>query len=275
MFLINGCEQNMLAASDRATQFGDGCFTTLAVEQGKPILLSAHLKRLQRGCDALFLPSPDWQWLASHLLQIASTITEKSVIKVIISRGSGGRGYSSKGFDTPTVITSCSTYPFYYHNLQKQGVSLAISPVRLGQNSLLAGIKHLNRLEQVLIKHHLETTPFDDMLVCDNEGYLVEANAANLFWRKGNQLFTPDISLSGVNGIMRQQVLDFAQQLDWDIHIVREKPQTLYQADEIWLTNALMPIIPVKQIYFSDDKHYQYRDRDAYHVVLQHCLSLT
>ncbi|TFT46931.1 aminodeoxychorismate lyase, partial [Proteus mirabilis] len=154
-------------------------------------------------------------------------------------------------------------------------VSLAISPVRLGQNSLLAGIKHLNRLEQVLIKHHLETTPFDDMLVCDNEGYLVEANAANLFWRKGNQLFTPDISLSGVNGIMRQQVLDFAQQLDWDIHIVREKPQTLYQADEIWLTNALMPIIPVKQIYFSDDKHYQYRDRDAYHVVLQHCLSLT
>lgn len=78
-----------------------------------------------------------------------------------------------------------------------------------------------------------------------------------------------------MNGIMRQQVLDFAQQLDWDIHIVREKPQTLYQADEIWLTNALMPIIPVKQIYFSDDKHYQYRDRDAYHVVLQHCLSLT
>lgn len=66
---------------DRAVQFGDGCFTTLAVEQGKPILLSAHLKRLQRGCDALFLPSPDWQWLASHLLQIASTITEKVLLR--------------------------------------------------------------------------------------------------------------------------------------------------------------------------------------------------
>ncbi|MEQ5178623.1 aminodeoxychorismate lyase [Proteus genomosp. 6] len=274
MYWVNGQQQQNVDASDRAIQFGDGCFTTLAVEYGNPILLPAHINRLKQGCDALFLPHPNWSDLERHIIDIASDTQTKGVIKVIISRGYGGRGYSSNGFITPTVIISLSSYPTHYLHQQSEGVSLGISPVTLGQNPLLAGIKHLNRLEQVLIKYHLEKTEFDDVLVCDHEGYLVEANAANLFWRKGNRLFTPNLTNSGVNGIMRQSIFQLAQKNHWEIDIVREKPETLYQADEIWLTNALMPVIPVSQITFSDDKCYQYPSRDYYHVVLQHSLSL-
>ncbi|MEY0452384.1 aminodeoxychorismate lyase [Proteus terrae] len=274
MYWVNGQQQQNVDASDRAVQFGDGCFTTLAVELGDPVLLSAHINRLKQGCNALFLPHPNWSELEKQIIDVASLAQTKSVIKIIISRGYGGRGYSSNGFITPTVIISLSSYPTHYLRQQNEGVSLGISPVTLGQNPLLAGIKHLNRLEQVLIKYHLEKTEFDDALVCDNEGYLVEANAANLFWRKGDSLFTPNLINSGVNGIMRQSIFQLAQKNHWKIDIVREKPETLYQANEIWLTNALMPVIPVSQITFSDDKCYKYPSRDYYHVVLQHTLSL-
>lgn len=274
MYWVNGQQQQNVDASDRAIQFGDGCFTTLAVEHGNPILLPAHINRLIQGCDTLFLPHPNWIELEKHIIDIASYTQMKGVIKVIISRGYGGRGYSSHGFITPTVITSLSSYPTHYSQQQSEGISLGISSVTLGKNPILAGIKHLNRLEQVLIKYHLEKTEFDDVLVCDNEGYLVEANAANLFWCKGNVLFTPDLTNSGVNGIMRQSIFQLAHKLNWKIDIVREKPETLYQADEIWLTNSLMPVLPVSRITFSDDKCYQYSSREYYHVVLQHSLSL-
>lgn len=274
MYWVNGQQQQYVDASDRVVQFGDGCFTTLLVDNNKPIMLLAHIERLKQGCEALFLPMPNWQWLENHIIDIAANEPSKGVIKVIISRGTGGRGYSSKGCITPTIITSSSLYPSHYINQQQSGILLGLSPILLGKNPMLAGIKHLNRLEQILIKHHLETTKFDDVLVCDNEGYLIEANASNLFWRKGHSIFTPDLTASGVNGIMRQRVLQFAKQHSWDICVVKEKPQTLYCADEIWLTNALMPIIPVAQIELSDNKCYQYPSRDYYDVVLQHCLSL-
>lgn len=274
MYWVNGEPQNFVNANDRAIQFGDGCFTTLAVKHQQPIMLSAHLNRLHQGCEALFLPNPDWQQLKSHLLDIAAKTSSNAVIKVIISRGEGGRGYSAKGGAAPTVIVSLTPFPTHYQQQQSDGITLGISPIMLGKNPQLAGIKHLNRLEQVLIKHHLEQTHFDDVLVCDNEGYLIEANAANLFWRQGNQLFTPDLTTSGVNGMMRQAILQFASQLNWQINIVREKPETLHHADEIWLSNALMPVIAVNNLYFSDDKCYAYPNRDYYHIVLQHCLSL-
>lgn len=274
MYWVNGQHQLNVNANDRAVQFGDGCFTTLVVENGIPKMLTAHIERLKQGCNALFLPNPDWISLENHIIDIAALEQSKGVIKVILSRGRGGRGYSSKGLVTPTIIVSRSSFPAHYTHQQQSGISIGVSSVLLGQNPMLAGIKHLNRLEQILVKHHLEMTEFDDVLVCDNEGYLIEANASNLFWRKGTLIFTPDLTGSGVNGIMRQEVLLLAKQLGWNIDIVREKPETLYQADEIWLTNALMPIIPVKQVHFSDDKRYQYTNRDYYHVVLQHCLSL-
>lgn len=274
MYWINGQQQRYIDASDRAIQFGDGCFTTIAIKNTKPLLLSAHIQRLQQGCSALYLPEPDWISLKNHLIDIAALTQDNSVIKVIISRGSGGRGYSPKGLTKATVITSLASYPDHYEKQQNNGICLEISPILLGQNAQLAGIKHLNRLEQVLIKYHLETTNADDVLVCNHDGYLVEANAANIFWRKGNDIFTPDLSLSGVNGIMRQVVIQFALKMQWGMNIVNVTTETLYDADEIWLTNTLMPVIPVNCIHFSENKHFEYPNRDYYHVVLQHCLSL-
>lgn len=190
MFLINGCEQNMLAANDRATQFGDGCFTTACIIDGEIPLFAAHLERLQDACQKLLISFENWSELQNEMKMLAKGHV-RGVLKVIISRGSGGRGYSGKSCHSATRILSVSAWPVHYDRWRQDGIVLALSPVRLGRNPLLAGLKHLNRLEQVLIRSHLEQTDADEALVLDSEGWVTECCAANLFWRKGDVVYTP------------------------------------------------------------------------------------
>ena len=245
MFLINGCEQNMLAASDRATQFGDGCFTTACIIDGEIPLFAAHLARLQDACQKLLITFDNWSELQNEMKMLAKGHV-RGVLKVIISRGSGGRGYSGKNCHSATRILSVSAWPDHYDRWRQEGITLALSPVRLGRNPLLAGLKHLNRLEQVLIRTHLEQTDADEALVLDSEGWVTECCAANLFWRKGDVVYTPRLDQAGVNGIMRQFCIRMLAQSPFSIVEVYAGLEEIMQADEIVVCNALMPIIPVR-----------------------------
>lgn len=255
---VNGLAQESIDARDRAVQFGDGCFTTARVLHGSMLGPQAHLQRLQQACERLRIAGVDWQLLAQEITAIASTIDD-GVLKVIITRGSGGRGYSASGCQQPARIISLSAWPAHYLRLRQTGVRLALSTVRLGKNPLLAGIKHLNRLEQVMIRTELEQTAADEALVLDSDGMLVECCAANLFWRVGKQVFTPDLSASGVNGIQRQQVMQQVIALGYTLSEVRQGYEVLADAEEVLITNALMPILPVSQI-----EAWRYTSRDLF-----------
>lgn len=258
MMWVNGLAQESIEARDRAVQFGDGCFTTARVLHGRMLRAQAHLQRLQQACERLMIAGVDWQLLAQEMAAIASTMDD-GVLKVIITRGSGGRGYSASGCRQPARIMSLSAWPAHYLRLRQTGVRLALSTVRLGKNPLLAGIKHLNRLEQVMIRTELEQTAADEALVLDSDGMLVECCAANLFWRVGKQVFTPDLSASGVNGIQRQQVMQQVIALGYTLSEVRQGYQVLAEAEEVLITNALMPVLPVSQI-----EAWRYTSRDLF-----------
>ncbi len=247
MMWVNGEKQNVVAASDRAVQFGDGCFTTARIRSGNVDLFEAHIARLQQGCERLLISGVDWELLRREMLNAAAD-RDDGVLKAIVTRGSGGRGYSAAGCAAPTRIVSVSAYPAHYHALRESGARLAISPIALGKNPLLAGIKHLNRLEQVLIRTRLEQTGADEALVLDTDGMLVECCAANFFWRIGEQVFTPDLSASGVNGIQRQWVMRRVVELGFTLTEVRVGIEALAEAEEVLITNALMPVLPVRQI---------------------------
>ena len=103
MFLINGVVQDTLAANDRATQFGDGCFTTARIQQGQVALLDAHLQRLQTTCEKLHIPFNDWLTLSEEMQRLARPHAQ-GVLKVTLTRGVGGRGYSAAGCVSPTRI---------------------------------------------------------------------------------------------------------------------------------------------------------------------------
>lgn len=245
MFLINGHKQDSLPANDRAVQFGDGCFTTARIIGGDVCLLAAHLQRLQIACETLLIPFVHWVELESEMRAMASG-NPRGVLKVIISRGSGGRGYSGASCHQPTRILSVSAYPSHYDRWQTEGISLALSPVRLGRNPMLAGIKHLNRLEQVLIRTHLEQSEAHEALVLDSEGFVTECCAANLLWRQGNDVFTPRLDQAGVNGIMRQFCLQHLAHSGFRVVETTVGEEALLAADEVVICNALMPVVPVR-----------------------------
>lgn len=268
MFWINGVEQNLISASDRSVQFGDGCFTTARVSGGRVVWLDQHVLRLYRATERLLLPAINWNVLTKEMIEAASH-TEEGVLKVIISRGSGGRGYSGTACQHPTRIISLSDYPAHYVAWREPGISLTVSPVPLARSPLLAGIKHLNRLEQVLIRAYLEQTDADEALVLDTAGQLVECCAANLFWRIGREVYTPDLSQSGVDGIMRQRIITCLAAHNRSVNIVAQPLSVLTDADEIIVCNALMPVLPVNRV-----GEQAYKSRVLFDFLNLHCCDI-
>ncbi|MFS2223999.1 aminodeoxychorismate lyase [Pantoea sp. B65] len=265
MVWINGEQQDRLAVNDRAVQFGDGCFTTARVRHGQIDWLAEHLQRLQLGSRRLLIDGVDWLALETEM-KLAARQQGDGVLKAIISRGSGGRGYSAAGCQTPTRIVSLAPYPAHYHHLRHSGARLALSPIALAQNPLLAGIKHLNRLEQVLIRTQLEQTGADEALVLDTAGKLVECCAANLFWRTAEQVFTPQLTQCGVAGVMRQHIISLLEQQGYHCQEVSVEMSALSRADEVLICNALMPVLPVYQI-----EGWRYSSRQLCDLISPYC----
>ncbi|QTF08806.1 aminodeoxychorismate lyase [Brenneria izadpanahii] len=265
MLWINGRLQEQLAVSDRGTQFGDGCFTTARVRDGQIVWLDKHLARLQEAARRLMLPAVDWPRLSQEMGQAAQGRRD-GIVKVILTRGQGGRGYGIQGCGSPTRIVMQADYPAHYIRWREQGIRLSLSPVALARSALLAGIKHLNRLEQVLIRIDLEQRSADEVLVLDTSGALVECCAANLFWRKGKRVYTPDLSYAGVDGVARRHIISLLADSDFELHIVSEPPETLADADEALICNALMPIVPVNQA-----QSWCYRSRKLYRFLSPNC----
>ncbi|MGF1725532.1 aminodeoxychorismate lyase [Photobacterium nomapromontoriensis] len=248
MILINGKSQSQLAVTDRAIQYGDGCFTTMLVEQGQICLWPYHLERLQLTVRAFMIEDPDWEMLTHTVTQMAQTMTGKVGIKILISRGSGGRGYSTIGCDDTQIVISDFCWPTHYSQWQQQGIPLGICQQRLGLSPMLAGYKHLNRLEQVLLKREVEQQGWLDAVVMDSSDCVVETVASNLFWRKDNRLFTPKLDLSGVHGVMRRHIIELAPSIGYHLSLVNEPLESVLAADEVFITNALMALVPVNEI---------------------------
>ncbi|MBD1575469.1 aminodeoxychorismate lyase [Vibrio sp. S11_S32] len=271
MFYVNGKPQTEIAISDRSFQYGDGCFTTMLVVNGHIQHWALHQQRLEQALSVLQMPLPDWkqvqQWLAIALEPILQASLASSIIrsglKLHISRGCGGRGYSAIGADTPLITIHTFDYPQHYQAWQTNGIKLGISDLSLGLNPMLAGIKHNNRLEQVLIKSKFAHTCYDDVVVCDINQQVIETSASNLFWIKNNHLYTADLSSCGVTGTMRQQVLQLAQSFNLNVNMANYVLADLLGADEVFISNALHGIVPVVKID-TGNSHLAKKDNPQY-----------
>jgi 4-amino-4-deoxychorismate lyase len=266
MYWINGEPRQQLPLTDRAIQFGDGFFTTARIRTGRIDLLSYHLERLAQSAARLLFDPLDLAVLEREMRQAAEQWRD-GVLKVIISRGSGGRGYSAAGCGMPLRILSHGEAPPHYPSWRRQGVNLTLSPVALACNPLLAGIKHLNRLEQVLIRTRLEQTAgAQEAVVLDTRGYVTECCAANIFWRRGSEVYTPTLEQSGVAGVMRRHIIALSTGSPFTLHLVDALPAALLAADEVIICNALMPVLPVNRF---DERIYQ--DRTLFEYLRPSC----
>ncbi|MEW6999600.1 aminodeoxychorismate lyase [Colwelliaceae bacterium BS250] len=235
-----------VASSDRGIAFGDGVFTTAKIVHATIEHQAQHLLRLQHSCQRLSIQFIDWQAVSDEMNKAAENI-ELGCLKVIITAGSNGRGYSRIGATEPTIIVSVSDYPSHYQQWQKQGVRLGQSSIKLGLNPALAGLKHLNRLEQVLVRNELDTLAVDEVIVSDLNDNIIECNTANIFWCKKDIWFTPSLTMAGVNGIIRDNIIDALA----NVNIVEAKISELVSSDAMFICNSLLGVAPVQQFLHS------------------------
>lgn len=248
MMLINGREQDQLSAADRGLHFGDGVFETMAVDAGRLLCLERHLERLARGCRRLAIPLPALTTLEEECARVGDG-AGRAVVKLTVTRGLGGRGYAAPDAAQPTRVLARHPWPSYAAASRRDGVSVRVCRTRLGRNRLLAGIKHLNRLEQVMARMEVDPEQWEEGLMLDDRDGVIEGTMSNLFVYRDGRLRTPDLSECGVAGIMRELVLDAAREVTgFDAQIVDMSMADLGSADECFLTNSLIGLWPIRAI---------------------------
>ncbi len=242
--LINGQPGDQIPITDRALHYGDGVFETIAVFNGSPRLWGRHIARLHKGCERLSIPMPESDRLREEVAKVAGN-EAACVVKIIVSRGSGGRGYRPPVPAAPTRLVIPYPFPDYPPARSAEGVEIRLCDTPLGCNPRLAGIKHLNRLEQVLARSEWDDDTVVEGLMLDGDGHLIDGTMSNLFLVNDGVLCTPDLSRCGVEGVMRSVVIEAAQQNNIPLRIESLNLSMLKSAQEIFITNALIGIWPV------------------------------
>ncbi|MGO4999829.1 aminodeoxychorismate lyase [Oceanisphaera sp. W20_SRM_FM3] len=237
-------DTRLFSAVSRGWQLGDGHFTTMHAKHGHLLHWAYHEARLSAACMRLQMPMPDWTKVKDHAQALVGSQTDQ-VLRITLVRGAGGRGYSMQGCAEPQVLLNTAPFPMQYYQWREQGIEIGVCQGRLGNSPLLAGLKTVNRLEQVLLKAELDAEGWPEALVLNAENHIVEAVTANVFWREGEQIYTPDLCQLGVWGTMRAWCTDY---LGDRLTITQTPLARLLVADEVWLTNALLGVVPITRI---------------------------
>lgn len=246
--LVNGQQAEHISIRDRGFQYGDGCFETVRVLFNQPILWPAHFNRLQHACSVLQL-SVNFEALqreVSFLLQNNSA--PDVVLKIIVTRGEGGRGYSpAEQSDCTRVLQLLD----YVAPNTEDGASVVLCQHRISRNTGLAGIKHLNRLDQVLASAEIPSG-CDEGLCIDEEGYIIEGCRSNLLLAINSELVSPDLSMSGVEGVMLKHLIDEFSKQGIKLRSRKITLEKLKMADEVFLCNSVFGVWPLNEIQNED-----------------------
>ena len=233
------CEQ--LPEHDRAFQFGDGLFETMRCDaRGQIPLWRLHRERLAEGLQRLDFPVDALNQVELSLAQL--NLLRSAGLKLIVSRGSSQQGYAPAADSSVTLRWSAFAAPDWKHRQKPDGLKLGINPVRMAQQPLLAGLKHTNRLEQILARKAFQPD-WDESVMLDTHEQVVEGTMSNLVWLTPEGAFTPPVDQAGVNGVIRRWLLE--QQA---IVEARCTLATLRQANGVVMINSMMGLVPVYQL---------------------------
>jgi len=240
--LINGRMDDRIAVADRGLAYGDGVFRTIRCEAGRLLAWQRHYAKLQADCAALGLACPaEEAWLAD----LAELAPVDAAIKLTVTRGRSARGYAVDPAASVTRISQTGPLPPYADALREQGVTVRLCSTVLGIQPALAGLKHLNRLEQVLARREWSDPAIFDGLMCNPRGEVVEGVMTNLFIVEGDRLLTHPLADCGVAGVVRSMLLEAAATLGLRQELTSFDTQRLLAADAVLLSNSLAGIVPV------------------------------
>ncbi len=246
--LVNGQPAAGLSVSDRGLMYGDGVFRTIRVHQGRPVWWAAHMAKLATDAERLAIPAPPPDVWDRDLSTLLASMPADCVLKLVLTRGPGMRGYRPAGEAMPTRLLTASAWPTHIETVAARGAHLHLCRLRLSEQPRLAGIKHLNRLENVLAALECDDPAIDEGLLLDAAGRVICGVSSNVFIYRDGALFTPRLDRCGVAGVARAHLIDVAAGLKLAVHETDIYLDQLLDADEVMLTNSLIKIWRVARL---------------------------
>jgi 4-amino-4-deoxychorismate lyase len=248
---INGVEAQQVSADDRGVSYGDGLFETMRLSKGVVAHFDRHLARLRTGCERLAMHRVDLTRIAADVAAVAATRAD-GVLKLIVTRGSGPRGYRPSGMENPTWIITWHTSRPDDGAAKVAGVRARYCTTPVNENAALAGLKTLNRLDSVLARSEWTDPEIVEGLMSDSRGCVVGGTMSNVFAVRNLTLLTPVLDRCGVNGIMRSLVIESARTAGFATEERTLTRADLAAADELFLTNAVIGVWPVRALESRD-----------------------
>jgi 4-amino-4-deoxychorismate lyase len=279
--MINGIAADYLNINDRAIHYGDGIFETVLCSSNRLYFWRLHYLRLRTSADKLKLKCPDEKVLLddiAYLLDAHLSSPEKVFsVKIILTRGTGERGYRfvRNRFDIACAgnrVVLLSEIAAEYSSLITRELitgDMCLCTQQASINEGLAGLKHLNRLENVLARNEWSDEYLDGLMLNANND-VIEGSMSNLFAVKGNQLFTPDLSLSGIRGIMRDVIMQLAEKNNIPLSITRMSVEQILDMDELFVSNSLIGMKSVKRLLDT-----RYTANTVSFMIFDHLLQIT
>jgi 4-amino-4-deoxychorismate lyase len=245
--LVNGVASDSISVADRGLLYGDGVFRTFPARKGIVNAWRRHCEKLKDDCGRLGIRAPDSEVLESDLAHALAGVPDAAV-KIIITRGVGERGYALPRNSNPTRIVSTAPLPAHPREWAEQGVKVRVCDVKLSMQRSLAGVKHLNRLENVLARAEWGNDDFAEGLLLDDRGNVIEGTMSNLFIWSGGVLSTPKLDRCGVAGVTRDRVLDFAREKGIRTEMRDIRLDEILDAEEVFFTNSIITLWRVREL---------------------------
>lgn len=243
---VDGQDATAINLQNRGLAYGDGLFETIAVRGGRASLMDGHLARLALGCKRLAIDA-DLALVGDEIQRFARQLGD-GVAKLVLTRGDSQRGYAPAAGVAPRRILQGAPLPSYPAEHAEHGVRLFPCQTRLGEQPLLAGLKHLNRLEQVLARAEWQDGEHAEGLMRDGQGRVVEGVYSNLFMVSAGVLVTADLSRCGVAGVMRGALLEHAPRMGMPTQVRDIAFEELQQANEVFVCNSVYGVWPVRAV---------------------------
>jgi 4-amino-4-deoxychorismate lyase len=247
MILFNGQPADFIPAWDRGLHYGDGVFRTLKVKSGQPCAWGDQYAKLERDCAALALDCPPEKQLLQEIRAASSDLGD-CALKIIISRGVGQRGYAMPGRAVPSRMLFASPLPDYPASRWEEGIILRLCQTRYGHQPRLAGIKHLNRLENVLARSEWEDPAIAEGLMLDLDDQIISGTMSNVFLIRDGALFTPSLDQCGIAGVQRERIIRAAHHLGITLNIDRIKLNSIDKFHGGFVCNSLIGLWPVARV---------------------------
>lgn len=247
MILVNGQPVDAIPVDDRGLAYGDGLFETMLARRSRLPLLDRHVERLLAGARALGFAEVPRALLEDELRMAAREQTD-GIVKLIFTRGSGARGYRPPIDAVARRIIMTSPSPATVQTWQQAGVVLRYCSTTLEGSRLLAGLKHLNRLPQVMARAEWNDDSIHEGLMRDASGRIIAGTMSNLFAVHAGVLMTPPIVAGSVRGVMRGLVLQLAAARHIECREDFFTDAMIAGADEIFITNSILAVCPVRRI---------------------------